>query len=160
MRAAVVALVAILACGAARAQDVSRIDVIEYGIYAVDRDSQGRNAAGIAQATVSNARLAVATHNVPAQRGVTFGFRYKVIGPSNGDDVTLHKVTIFPPAGLRTPAGEVLHQTERTLKNRTGETRFTSYAIVEDFEVVPGVWTIELWAGGRKMASESFTLTK
>jgi hypothetical protein len=144
----------------AQAQDV-RVDVTEFGIYAADRTSQGRNAAGIGQSTISNPKLAVSTHNIPAQRGVIFGFRYKVIGPSTGDEVELTKVATFPPPGLRPPGTSApVPRTERSLLNKVGETRFTSYILSEDYEVVPGVWTIELWSGGRRLASESFTLTR
>ena len=158
--AAALALILAVATGA-HAQDVSRIEVTEFGIYAVDRAAQGRNSAGIGQSTVSNPRLAVSTHNVPAQLGVTFGFKYRVIGNSAGEEVELTKVTTFPPPGLRPPGSSApVPKTERALRNKIGETRFTSYMLSDDYEVVPGVWIIELWAGGRRMASESFTLTK
>jgi hypothetical protein len=156
---AVFALLLIAATGA-RAQDV-RIEVTEFGIYAVERAPQGRNSAGIGQSTVSNPRLAVSTHNIPAQLGVTFGFRYKVVGSSAGEEIELTKVTTFPSPGLRPPgAGAPIPKTERTLLNKIGETRFTSYVLSDDYEVVPGVWTIELWSGGRRLASESFTVMK
>ena len=162
MRSVLVAfgLLFALATGA-HAQDISRIEVTEFGIYAVDVSTQGSNSAGIGQSTVSNPRLAVSTHTVPAQRGVTFGFKYRVIGSSAGNEVELTKITTFPPPGLRPPgASGPVTKTERTLRNKVGETRFTSYVLSNDYEVVPGVWTIELWAGGRRLASESFTLTK
>ena len=153
-------VVTLIAAAGARAQDV-RIEVTEFGIYAADRASQGRNSAGIGQSTVSNPKLAVSTRNIPGQLGVIFGFRYKVIGPSTGDDVELTKVTTFPSPGLRPPgASAPLPKTERTLRNKIGETRFTSYVLSEEYEVVPGVWTIELWSGGRRLASQSFTVMK
>lgn len=152
-------LILVVATGA-RAQDI-RVEVTEPGIYAADRAAQGRNSAGIGQSTVSNPKLAVSTHTIPAQRGVIFGFRYKVLGGSTGDDVELTKVTTFPPPGLRPPGSSApVSKTERTIQTKIGETRFTPYILSDDYELVPGVWTIELWAGGRRLASENFTLTK
>jgi len=153
-------LIFIVATGA-QAQDVSRIEVTEFGIYAADHTAQGRNSSGIGQSTISNPKLAVSTHSIPAQRGVIFGFRYKAIGSSTGEEVELLKVTTFPPPGLRPPGSSApVPKTERTVRTKIGEARFTSYILSEDYEVVPGVWTIELWGGGRRLASESFTLTK
>src|SRR6185436_10215769 len=119
MRSVLVAfgLLFALATGA-HAQDISRIEVTEFGIYAVDVSTQGSNSAG--------------------------------------NEVELTKITTFPPPGLRPPgASGPVTKTERTLRNKVGETRFTSYVLSNDYEVVPGVWTIELWAGGRRLASES-----
>lgn len=156
------AALALLVAGAAaaRAQTASRIDIVDYGIYAVDRERHGRNEDGIGLSTVRNARLAVTTATIPAQLGVTFGFHYKVVGRDTGEVVELRKVTKFPPGGLRTPKGEVVRETERTLRNKIGETRFTSYALVDNFELAPGPWTIEIWQGSVRLASQTFTLVK
>jgi hypothetical protein len=35
---------------------------------------------------------------------------------------------------------------------------FSGYDIDDSWELVPGVWTIQLWAGDQKFAEESFTL--
>lgn len=159
-RRALVIFALLWAAGTAQAQTASRIDIVDYGIYTVDRESQGRNTEGIGLSTVTNVRHAVSTTTIPAQIGVTFGFRYKVFGPDTGETVELRKVTKFPPGGLRTPKGEVLHETERTLRNKIGETRFTSYALVDNFELVPGQWSIEIWQGSIRLAAQNFTLVK
>jgi hypothetical protein len=160
MRLALFVLALLSASGTAWAQTASRIDIVDYGIYTVDREAHGRSAEGIGLSTVRNVRLAVTTTTIPAQVGVTFGFRYKVVGRDTGEVVQLRKVTKYPPPGLRTPKGEVLRETERTLRNKIGETRFTSYALVDGFELVPGPWTIELWQGSVRLASQTFTLVK
>jgi hypothetical protein len=160
MRRLVAALLLLAGTAGAAAQSVSRVDIVDYGIYAVDRKGTGRNAEGIGLSTVSNERLAVKTNVIPAQIGVTFGLHYKVIGPDPGEAVELRKVTRFPDAGLRTPSGEVRHETERTLRSKVGETRFTAYALMDNFELVPGTWTIEIWQGSAKLAAQSFTLVK
>mgnify|MGYP001556736334 CR=1 FL=1 len=161
MRRFLAALLLLLAgIPGAHAQTISRVDVVDYGIYAVDRKGTGRNSDGIGLSTVSNERLAVKTNVVPAQIGVTFGLHYKVIGPDPGESVDLRKVTRFPESGLRTPSGEVQHETERTLRSKVGETRFTAYALMDNFELVPGIWSIEIWQGSTKLASQNFTLVK
>jgi hypothetical protein len=160
MRLALVVFALLLAAGTGHAQTVSRIDIVDYGIYTVDREAQGRSSEGIGRSTVRNVRHAVTTTTVPVQIGVTFGFHYKLVGGDAGETVELRKVTKYPPPGLRTPKGEVLRETERALRNKIGETRFTSYALVDAFELVPGPWTIELWQGSVRLASQTFTLVK
>jgi hypothetical protein len=34
------------------------------------------------------------------------------------------------------------------------------YQFGHDWEIVPGTWTIELWDGDRKLASQSFQVVK
>jgi hypothetical protein len=34
------------------------------------------------------------------------------------------------------------------------------YTLEDSFELVPGIWVIEIWYGNRKLASQSFTVSK
>jgi hypothetical protein len=39
-----------------------------------------------------------------------------------------------------------------------GDVHWRGYAFDEPWEVVPGVWTIEIWQGDRKLLERSFTI--
>jgi hypothetical protein len=147
----------------AQAPQVERIDVVEYGIYtanAESRESVPGSAAG--NLTIEkDIRLLQTTRNVPARRGVEFGFRYVVIGAPVGVAVPFHMVTIFPSPGLKNPRQTADH--DRNEFDRTkmiGTTQFRSYVLDNDWEVVPGVWIFQVWYQGRKLAEQKFTLVK
>jgi hypothetical protein len=113
----------------------------------------------MSQNVVSNIRHAVTTTTVPAQIGVHFGFRYRVNGNPPGEKVEIKKVTIFPPAGLKSPkSAQPLQRNEYTFVRSIGETRYTDYSFDSAWELVPGVWTMQLWYGDRKLAEKSFTV--
>ena len=141
----------------AQAVQVERIRFTEYGIYTVDRDVQGRDALGINRAAASNVRHAVTLRTIPAQIGTTFGFRYKVIGGAHGALVELKQIVIFPPPGLfPSPSSKWIKQDQFVLQTRIGETGYVSYTMEDAFELVPGIWTFEIWQGDRKLATQAF----
>jgi uncharacterized protein DUF3859 len=146
---------------AASTLQIDRIDIIEYGTYTLDRTIEGRNARGINQATATNINHAAATRTVSAQIGTTFGFRYKVIGKPEDVPVDLRRIVVFPPSGLRPSASsKPMSQDEATLQTKIGQTSYIFYTFEDNFELVPGTWTIEMWYGNRKLATQSFTVVK
>jgi hypothetical protein len=149
----------VLTSGAAPAQapQVDRVDFVEYGIYTLDRVIEGRDGFGIKEARATNIRHAASLRTIPAEIGVTFGFRYKVIGSPNGAPVDLRKIVIFPPPGIFPPlAAGSIERDEFRLHAKVGETSYVSYTLEDDFELVPGVWEIEIWNGERKLGSQTF----
>jgi hypothetical protein len=163
MRILLIALALGLTLSTAEAQtaEVTRIDVVEYGLYTAQVMQKSTDANGVAKNTVTDIRHAVTTRTVPAQLGVHFGFRYTIVGTPEGAPVELTKVTIYPPEGVKKPsAPEPLHRTQYTLERQIGETKFTDYSFDDPWELVPGTWTMELWVGSRRLAAESFTVVR
>jgi hypothetical protein len=153
----------VMTTSAAHAQipQIEQIDFTEYGIYTVDREIQGRDALGINRAGASNVRHAATMRTIPAQIGTTFGFRYKLIGKPYDAPVDLRKVVIFPPPGIiPSRSAKPIAQDEFTLHTRIGQTSYASYTLEDSFELVPGNWTIEIWHGNRKLATQSFKVIK
>ena len=112
--------------------------------------------------TVHDAQLIEKTRNVPAKLGVRFGFRHVVVGKPKGANVTLRKIVTFPPGGLHNPASkEAVSRWEGNIARiLSGKPNYTDYAFDDPWELVPGRWTIELWDGDRKLASQSFNVIK
>jgi hypothetical protein len=142
---------------------VDRVDVVEYGIYAAEKTKQTDTPGVVAghTSTVTNIRNKEVTRSVPARREVRFGFRYNVIGAPTGAQVSMTVVHKFPKQGLRRPgAAETVYREEYTTSKTIGEESYTGYHFDNDWELVPGAWTIELWYQGRKLAEQSFTVVK
>jgi hypothetical protein len=153
----------LLAPGAAQAQapEIERLEVVDFGTYKVERGSTTKNAEGIKTAPLKRQpeRLAWRTI-IPAQIGTTFGLRYRVIGTPPDAEVTIRTVISFPAPGLQTSRGEHLSRVESEEQTRIGETVAALYTLDDRFELVPGIWTFELWDGDRKLLTQSFTLEK
>jgi hypothetical protein len=187
MRALLAAAMLGLSLGAAGAQTVERIDITEYGIYATETAATtaapGTASGKIDQ--VSNIKLLQSTTIVPARQGVEFGFRYKILGqpaaappPQAGATilgvqigsppapppvaaVNLKYVTHIPKPGMRNPeTGNVTLTSVFYQEHKVGEELYRLYRLTDRWEVVPGVWTLEIWDGDRKLLSQDFLLKK
>ena len=146
-----------------QAAQVTRIDIVDYGIYTAD-NLAAQSVPGAASGTVTpiaNIRLAASTRGVPAQQGVRFGFRYLIVGTPAGTIVPLHLVTIIPPPGVRNPSTQQLKtRGEFDWTARIGAQSARLYDLTHEWEVVPGVWTLQIFHQGRKLADESFTVVR
>jgi hypothetical protein len=68
---------------------------------------------------------------------------------------------VFPAPGLQPPSSsKPLARDEFAVQARVGETNYMFYTLEDSFELVPGIWVIEIWYGNRKLASQSFTVSK
>ncbi len=145
----------------AHAQTVQRVDIMEVGLYTVHTDKSVEapgTPSGVSR-LVSDIELVKSTTTVPARLGSNFGFRYRIVG--KGKSVTVKKVTHIPEPGVRNPETGNVNLTSVVLIDRPfGTTHFTSYSFDHDWEIVPGTWTMELWVGDRKLASQSFEVVK
>jgi hypothetical protein len=136
-----------------------RVEITEYGIYTGDITRSERDSKGFVRSAVSNIRHAATTTTVPAQIGVHFGFRYRIVGKPAGQLIEIKKVTIYPEGGARPPqSAQPRQKTEYTLTRKIGDSSYTDYSLDEPWELVPGKWTIQLWYGDRKLVEQSFTL--
>jgi Domain of unknown function (DUF3859) len=154
-------LLLLLAGGAfAQTPKVERLEISDFGTYSVDREAKGRDPHGVKLATGTNIQHQETKTAIPAQIGTSFGFRSKIIGEPEGAAVTLRKVIVFPAPGLQPTPGKRVTRDESTIEATIGETRADLYTLEDNFELVPGTWVVELWFGGRKLATESFTLER
>jgi hypothetical protein len=172
----------------AHAQALQGIEVTEYGIYATDTANSSA-APGTATGKidqVSNIKLVQSTTTVPARLGVEFGFRYEIIGqgaapqppqagttilgmqfgtqqpaPQPSATVNLKYVTHIPKPGMRNPeTGNVTLTNVFYQNHKLGEELYRLYRLTERWEIVPGVWTLEIWEGDRKLLSQDFLVKK
>src|SRR5262249_37053680 len=82
------------------AQQVTSIDILEYGLYTADTTARQQTESGVARNTIGNLTHAATTTTIPAQIGVRFGFEYRVNGAPADEGVELTKITVFPSPGL------------------------------------------------------------
>src|SRR5262245_56331359 len=142
---------------------IERIDVVEFGIYQAQTATieQAPATATGQRNILSDTKLIAATARVEARVGVHFGMRYLLLGQPNSTTVRLTSVTNYPVPGLKKP-GTQTHQArgEHPLFATIGAINYRGYVFEQDWELVPGNWTFELWDGKRKLVSQTFQVVK
>jgi Domain of unknown function (DUF3859) len=156
-------LLALFSAGAA-AQGVQSIEVSDVGIYKAEMTGGAVTAPGTPMGKtnlVNGVELMERTTIVPAALGTSFGFRYKIVGETDGADVNLKFVNHYPEPGLKSPTtGNTYMSGEYVLQRKSGLQHWKGYTFESDWELVPGAWTFEIWVGDRKMATQDFTVVK
>lgn len=141
---------------------VHGVTIINAGIYELKlgRSIAARNRTGHAHYAVTAKRLIRRTTDVPAQLCLSFGFEYIVLGAPADAVVPIRMITRFPSSGLRHPESQaIIHHDEVVVTRAIGKVHFRSFTLESPTELVPGLWTLELWHKDRKLAAQSFTLT-
>jgi len=164
-RVAVVLLLSIPGClCAAQSPQITRIDITDFGVYNLEaHEVIQRSAEGLHQREVANVQLARQTRIIPLQKGVHFGFHYAIVGTPDGAPVQLRMVTLYPPGGLHNPAvATPILRSEFSVTRSIGGRQESYHGVALDYDwgLVSGDWTLEIWYGDRKLASEVFTLVR
>jgi len=148
-----------LAAPAKQPGSVDRIDVTDYGIYTAEKSevtTKGKNPRHYA---VENVAIVALTDTVQAIPGVKFGLRYRIIGDPLDARVTVKIVVKYPPEGVLSPKDGVLHDFTYTVTDHIGGLySFAGYSADETWEMVPGVWTLQLWVSDKMYAEKTFTM--
>jgi hypothetical protein len=155
-----VALMLMLPSGV-RGTEIESLEIVEFGVYQSDllREEKADATAAGTKGISGEFRLLEQTDRVPARRGVSFGLCYVLRGEPEGVSVPLTMKIGHPP--IRHPGtGRVYETQEAAYTRRIGERSCNTYSFDEDWELVPGTWTIQLLDKERKMAWKSFLIYK
>jgi hypothetical protein len=138
--------------------NVDDIVVTDSGIYTPQGGQDVTLPKGVPRYTVDDVQLVAETNTIPAKLGTKFGFRYRIVGDSWGAPVTIKVVTLYPPAGAVSPKMGLIHTASLLKTARIGASNAIAYSADEPWEMVPGVWTIQLWVGSKKLAERTFNM--
>jgi uncharacterized protein DUF3859 len=139
---------------------VERLEVYDFGIYTAEaRSKRGFTALGLTIDALYGIRHREATRTIKAELGVRFGYRYHAVGRPRGALSHLRMVLKCPAPGLigRDPEKFIRRdEWESCVILGADSFHFASLDALSD--LVPGIWTFEIWAVQRLMAKESFTV--
>jgi hypothetical protein len=112
--------------------------------------------------TASNWQFVSDGSEVVGQVGTQFGIEFRIDGSPVAEGVTLHLVLNFPPQGLRNPnTGDMMRTVKIAFPNlKIGALCLFGYGFDNSWEIVPGVWTEQIWYQDRMLAERTFTVTK
>lgn len=153
------AMMVLLAVTPSHAQEATGVEITEYGLYEVG-PSLGEFAPpnmGYRHETIAEATHLETTRIVPGKVGVSFGVRYRIVGNDPGDIVPIRVVLKFPEQGLYSQEyQDTLHADETESWEILGEESYSGVSFDEQWEIEPGIWTIEFWSGDKKLGEEQF----
>ncbi|MEO8667519.1 MAG: DUF3859 domain-containing protein [Bauldia sp.] len=162
MRALVLFALLLPVAFAAQAETrIDRIDIVDKGIYTIETGQQTQDTGTPTGeiTAVETARNVEATTSIAARVGLEFGLRYLIVGAPAGDEISLDFVILYPEPGLRDPQEEVpVKQSRYSRQKKIGDTLYLGYGFDNDWEIVPGTWTFQIWDKDRKLAEQSFTV--
>jgi Domain of unknown function (DUF3859) len=100
--------------------------------------------------------------DVRGKVGTQFGVEFRIDGAPAGEGVTVYLAVTFPPDGMRNPnTGTVMHASRIAFPNmKIGALCLVGYGFDSAWEIVPGVWTEQIWYQDRMLAERSFTVGK
>ena len=98
------------------------------------------------------------TERIPLRRGVYFGYKYWLKIEPDQTRANLRRILIHPE--MLMPDGSRVSRSERALRKRTTHgivTALDVYALSEDYELVEGDWTFQLWYKDDLLVEQTFT---
>jgi hypothetical protein len=107
-------------------------------------------------------RFVSSGQEVVGKIGTQFGIEFRIDGSPAGNAVTLHLVLTFPPHGIRNPnTGDMMHAANIAFPNmKIGALCVLGYGFDSAWEIVPGVWTEQIWYQDHMLAERTFTVSK
>lgn len=141
--------------------------ILKYGIFKRAEKEEiiktPETPSGVTRIPAGYMTLTTTTNRVPARKGIMFGIRYEVtnLDLKDGEMVEITKITTHPP--MKKPDGKVSESfsfVERApVENGRVEAQ-TGYGFDHDYEMVTGIWRIEMKLNGKTLMTQEFTVFK
>jgi hypothetical protein len=137
------------------------LQVVEFGTFQ-KTDERGTMAAsgsiqGQAHAVV-DAVLLESTADIHATRGTSFGLRVSFVGDTSGVTVPI-KAKCLHPLFTDPATGRSSDVEEWPGSGVTGRTGYVGYTFDNEWELVPGQWTIQVFVGATLKVEKTFNVS-
>ena len=157
------AAAALMVGGPSVARDgmVERLEVIESGLYrgeVIGRTGAPATTAGFSE-ELRNVVYYDHSQRVPAQVGIRFGARVRLVGSPAGRRANMRSVWRIPMPGVVNPRNGVTYrESVADVWSYVGWQYSRGFHFNEPWQIVCGEWIQELWQGDRKLLSQTFTV--
>ncbi len=146
----------------AQAPRVERIEVIEAGFYTAQETGQTKvapDSVGRRDTVTNNPKFLKSAPQESARVGTEFGVRFRTIGHPRNAKVELRSVWKIPEPGIKDPkSGTVYRESVADFTTNVGTSHVRGYSFDNPWEVVRGVWALQIWQDNRKLLEHSFTI--
>ncbi len=161
--ASIVALVASASLSYGQTPRVDRAEVSKPGIYSakVTKRIADQSISTGNRNEVGEIRNTEITTLIRAKVNMFFGLEGTVFGSPNGTRIPVKIVWRYPQPGIINPVTGTPKLTDEYMDATLIGRKFRYFwELTRDWQIVPGVWTFEMWYQGRKLVSQNFTLVK
>jgi hypothetical protein len=159
-----IAAIALLA-GPTLAQSVKveRIEVARPGTYEIEVGKPIPDA-GVATGNRVEAKAYKSVKvgsRIEAKTGTIIGAELTIVGTPRRGKVPLKVVWRYPAPGLTNPESKATRTSDEYADTQLiGEKFPIFWGLTQDWHVVPGTWTLEVFQGDRKLVTQQFQLSK
>ncbi len=134
-----------------------KIEILDFGTYtAIDKKlvEANKTLAGTVY-EISKIKFINFDDVIYANIGIFFGIRYKISSKAEYNNIPIQVKVFHPKFITDNQSSELEEWTEyRTVNNP----KVTGYKFDFDYELVPGIWTIELWYKNYKYCEKRFNV--
>jgi hypothetical protein len=145
-----------LAAGTASAQDSIGVEIVERGLYTMEVVEVRQDPSGVSHDVVRNICHISSSTSVPMKRNAHFGFRYRLTGVPEGQEVEVQAVTRYPTTVTPPDGPRSIAASGYTGRLKAGVVSYHGYGFDYDWELIPGRWWLEIWQGNRRLAAQPF----
>lgn len=156
------ALAALLLTAQAPTIKVERIEVSRPGTYEIEvRGAVPDQAVTTGNRVEAKAYKSLAVGaEIPAKAGTVIGAELTVIGTPRRGKVPLKVIWRYPPPGLTNPETKETRTTDEYSDVQLIGDKFPVFwGLTQDWHLIPGTWTLEIWHADRKLVTQQFQVT-
>ena len=164
-RAGLIVAVVLSIAGPALAQSlkVERIEVARPGLYEIEVAKPIPDA-GVATGNRVEAKAYKSVKvgpRIEARTGTIIGAELTIVGTPRRGKVPLKVIWRYPAPGLTNPDSKATKSSDEYTDTQLIGERFPIFwGLTQDWHLMPGTWTLEVWHGDRKLVAQEFQLTK
>ena len=127
--------------------------LLDYGMYAGSEASCDFSRA-IGYCLMNGTHQIATTTEIPGALGVTFGIHYAL----DTGRTPVRTIMVFPPAGLKNPLYPAPVHTFQHDEICDGTDCYDTYGFDFPWEIVPGIWSFQVWANGQMVLEKRFNV--
>jgi hypothetical protein len=142
---------------------VERIEVTRPGVYEIEvakpiPDARVATGTRVEARAYKNTKVGT---RIDLKLGTVIGVELTAIGSPRRGKVPLKMVWHYPEPGLTNPETKATKKSdEYTDTQLIGDKFPVFWGLTQDWHLVPGTWTLEVWQGERKLATQTFDLVR
>jgi len=149
--------------GPDQAVTVERIEVKRPGIYEIRSSApmQGNIVSSGSMVKITGYKNVSVGTKIEANRGVVIGAELIIVGTPRRAKAPIKVVWHYPQPGLTNPETNTTTTLDEYMDTQViGETFPIFWGLTQDWHLISGTWTLEVWQADRKLATKQFQLMK
>lgn len=147
----------------AQAVTVERIEVARPGTYEIEVSAPvpDKNIATGNRVEAKAYKSVRPGTRIEARAGTIIGAELTIVGAPRRGKVPIKVVWRYPAPGLTNPETKVTKTTDEYADTQlVGEKFPVFWGLTQDWHLMPGTWTLEVWHGDQKLVDQSFQVLR